>query len=118
MKKIVIPASMFFKDIYSLIKSPLFILLTIVGNGLIGLSGLIFYHLESQVNPKLTSYLDAIWWSFATATTTGFGDIVPITSAGKVLGIFVMVGGTALFAIFTALFAETFLLNRKTNRRE
>ncbi len=104
---------LFFKEIIYLIKTPFFIMLTIVGNGFIFFSGLIFWGLEHEVNPKVERFIDAIWWSFATATTTGYGDITPATDSGKILGILLMLMGLALFSIFTALFAETIISNKE-----
>jgi voltage-gated potassium channel len=94
------------KETLTLIKSPAFITLTILGNSIIGLAGTLFYYLEKEANPKMVHFIDAIWWSFSTATTTGYGDITPVTSSGKILGILLMLIGTALFAMFTGLFAE------------
>lgn len=103
----------FTKEIFILIRSPVFIMLTIVGNSMIGLSGSLFYYLESSKNPQLKYFIDAIWWSFATATTTGYGDITPVTTSGKILGIFLMLMGTALFAMYTGLFAEIILTSSR-----
>jgi voltage-gated potassium channel len=50
-----------------------------------------------------------LWWSFSTATNTGYGDIIPMTFAGKILGILLMLMGMALFAMYTGLFAEVIL---------
>lgn len=58
-------------------------------------------------------YMDALWWSFATATTTGYGDITPVTDAGKILSILLMLAGLGLFSMYTALFAEAILTSRK-----
>src|SRR3989344_4184883 len=109
----------FSKEIFQLISSPVFILLTVVGNGLIWLSGTFFYLLETDTNSEL-QFIDAIWWSFATATTTGYGDMTPQTVGGKILGILLMLMGTALFAMYTGLFAETILNseNRKRSNRK
>ncbi|MBL7665201.1 MAG: two pore domain potassium channel family protein [Bacteriovoracaceae bacterium] len=101
----------FFREIKTVISTPTFIILTILGNALIGTVGFIFFWLEQGINPNLHSLIDAIWWAFATATTTGYGDIVPISTAGKIVGIFLMLVGTALFAMFTGLFAEAILTN-------
>lgn len=102
---------LFSKEVYLLIKSPVFLMLTFIGNSVIGLSGALFFYLEKNTNPKMHHYIDALWWSFSTATTTGYGDITPVTDGGKVLGIFLMLMGTALFAMYTGLFAEIILTN-------
>lgn len=94
-------------------RSPIFLMLTFVGNSLIGLCGGLFYYLEKGINPRLHHFIDAIWWSFSTATTTGYGDITPVTFAGKILGILLMLMGTALFAMYTGLFAEIILTNTR-----
>jgi voltage-gated potassium channel len=103
----------FFLEIKSMFTSPTFLFLSILGNGFIFICSLIFYHIEYGINPKVIRYMDALWWSFATATTTGYGDITPITDAGKILSIILMLAGLALFAMYTALFAETILTSRK-----
>lgn len=109
--------NVFTKEILFLVKSPSFILLTLIGNSLILLSGTMFYFLEMGVNPTIHSFFDAVWWSFSTATTTGYGDITPATIPGKILGILLMLMGTALFAMYTGLFAEIVLTNAKKLHR-
>ncbi len=99
----------FLKEITYLVRSPFFLMLTIVGNTFILLCSYLFWILESGKNPKVEESIDAIWWAFSTATTTGYGDITPVTIMGKVLGIFLMLIGLALFAMYTALFAETII---------
>lgn len=103
----------FSRELYTLIRSPVFLMLTVLGNSVIGLAGGLFYYLEAEKNPRLHEFIDAIWWSFATATTTGYGDITPVTFAGKVLGILLMLMGTALFAMYTGLFAEIILTSAR-----
>ena len=107
--------NLFAVEMGTLIKSPVFILLTILGNSLIGFFSLIFYLFESAINPKIHSFIDALWWGFSTATTTGYGDITPITVQGKILGIILMLTEMAIFAMFTALFAETILTNTRNH---
>ena len=107
---------LFLKEGRILLTSPHFILLTLVGNGFIGFCSLIFYQLEYGINPQVQSHLDALWWTFSTATTTGYGDITPVTHAGKILGILLMLVGLALFSMYTALFAETFLILKSKER--
>ncbi len=113
---ILISLKSFVTEMAILIKSPVFILLTFMGNSLIGIFSVIFYFLEHDVNPRISSFIDALWWGFATATTTGYGDITPVTLLGKLLSILLMLTGLALFGMFTALFAETILISTKQNR--
>jgi voltage-gated potassium channel len=95
--------------IVALAKQPKFIALTILGNSCIIGGALAMYHLEHPTNPHMKTVLDAIWWAFSTVTTVGYGDIIPMTTSGKVLGIFMMVGGTGLFCSYTALFASALM---------
>ena len=106
---------LFVKEIRILMGSPFFILLSIMGNGLILISCYLFWILEHDINPKLKTYMDALWWGFATATTTGYGDITPVGHYGKILGIFLMLVGLALFSMYTALFAEIIISSKKNH---
>ena len=42
-------------------------------------------------------YVDALYFTVSTLTTTGYGDITPTTATGKLLSVFIMVVGVALF---------------------
>jgi voltage-gated potassium channel len=55
---------------------------------------------------RLTSFFDALWWSTATITTVGYGDVFPITTAGRIVGGVTMVVGISTFAVVTAKVAE------------
>lgn len=52
---------------------------------------------------------DGVWWALVTVTTVGYGDIVPKTDAGRVIGIIVMLGGIGLIATITAAMAQRFI---------
>ena len=90
----------------ALLSHPLFLFLTLLGNGFMLIGAALFYLIEHGTNPKLGDFLDALWWSVATVTTVGYGDIGPVTTLGKWIGILMMIFGTALFSSFTALFAS------------
>lgn len=96
----------FAKNGLHLVTRPFFIMITFLGNVIIVSFSLAFYFVETPNNESLNSFLDALWWGFATATTVGYGDITPTTVLGKIIGIALMLIGTALFAIYTGLFAR------------
>jgi voltage-gated potassium channel len=58
------------------------------------------------VGKPLESFFDALWWSTTTITTVGYGDVAPITTAGRLIGAFTMVVGISTFAVVTAKIAE------------
>jgi voltage-gated potassium channel len=67
------------------------------------------YFLEREVQPdKFGSIPTAAWWALATLTTVGYGDAVPITPLGKVLGGVVMLLGIGMFALPIAIIATGF----------
>lgn len=92
-----------------LLKSKQFLGLTLIGNGYIGVLSVVFYAIEKEDNYLITTWLDSLWWAFATVTTVGYGDIVPMTDLGKIMGMASMLIGTGLFASYTALFANALL---------
>jgi len=44
----------------------------------------------------MTTLLDALWWCVATVTTTGYGDVVPVTSVGRIVALVYMFFGITL----------------------
>jgi voltage-gated potassium channel len=58
-------------------------------------SGLI-YQVEHPVNPKFATFFDAVYFAVATMTTVGFGDITPISDAGKFMTVLMILSGIAL----------------------
>lgn len=59
---------------------------------------------------RIHSFFDALWWSAATITTVGYGDIYPITAVGRIIAVFTMVIGVSTLAVVTARIAQ-FLLS-------
>ena len=52
-----------------------------------------YYELEAGVNPHIQNFTDALYFAFVTASTVGYGDVTPVTPAGKVLtGALIFVG--------------------------
>lgn len=53
--------------------------------------------LEHGVNPEINNYIDALYFTVTTLTTTGFGDITMKDTAGRLLSVVVMIVGVSLF---------------------
>jgi voltage-gated potassium channel len=56
--------------------------------------------------------IDALWWSIVTLATVGYGDKFPVTTAGRVIGVIVIVVGVGLFSALTSFLAQWFLRSR------
>ena len=84
--------------------------------GLTWLSSAVAFTLAEDVgeNGRVHSFFDALWWSTATITTVGYGDIFPITAAGRIVGGFTMLVGISTFAIVTAKVAEVLVRSPST----
>lgn len=54
----------------------------------------------------INNFGDAVWWAVSTVTTVGYGDKTPITTMGKVIAVFLMIGGISLLGVVTATLAS------------
>ena len=57
----------------------------------------VVYVLQADDNPRIANYVDALYYTVSTLTTTGFGDITLTGSTGRLLSVVIMVVGVALF---------------------
>jgi voltage-gated potassium channel len=55
---------------------------------------------------------DAVWWSYVTITTVGYGDRYPVTNLGRLVGFALLSSGVGLFAVITGFLANSFLSRR------
>ncbi len=75
------------------------------------------YLLEREAQPAAFGSIPAaLWWAITTLTTTGYGDEIPRTPAGRLLAGIVMVGGIAVFALWAGILASGFA--QELRRRE
>lgn len=73
-------------------------------------SSLCMYSLEHEAQPEVfENAFSGIWWSTSTLLTVGYGDIYPITTAGKILGIFIAFLGVGIVAIPTGIISAGFV---------
>jgi voltage-gated potassium channel len=92
----------------------LFLILTI--------SASLMYMIEGEAQPDgFSSIPAAMWWAIETLTTVGYGDLVPTTVFGKIIGGLVSIVGIAALALFTSLITVSFIdqlrLRRATLQR-
>ena len=73
-------------------------------------SSLCMYSLEHEAQPEVfTNAFSGIWWSASTLLTVGYGDIYPITTLGKLFGIFITFLGVGMVAIPTGIISAGFV---------
>jgi voltage-gated potassium channel len=61
---------------------------------------------RGAVDASITTFPQALWWSFVTITTVGYGDLFPVTGAGRLIAAGVMLSGIALIGVVTATLAS------------
>lgn len=61
------------------------------------------------------SFTDALWWSFVTATTVGYGDISPSTALGRIIAVILMMVGIGTIGMITGTIATYFLSKTKSS---
>jgi len=85
----------------------------IIGISLFALIGAILVTIfERDINVQFGALSDAIWWVLVTMTTVGYGDKVPMTPGGRIIGILIMFLGVALLSIFTATISSIFIARK------
>ena len=73
-------------------------------------SSLCMYSLEHEAQPDIfTNAFSGIWWSVSTLLTVGYGDIYPITTMGRLFGIFIAFLGVGMVAIPTGIISAGFV---------
>ncbi len=81
------------------------------------ISSSLIYVFEQNVQPEhFGSIPDAMWWTVVTLTTVGYGDIVPMTVAGKLVATLTALMGVCVVALLTGIVATGFT-NQVSMRR-
>jgi len=82
------------------------------------LGGISISLIEMRQNPEIDSLLDGIWWALVTLTTVGFGDIVPVTLLGRIIGGVLMVSGMFTLALFAGIVGSSLVSGMLSIREE
>ena len=103
-----------FREEASAIGAVLFILLlTLI------ISGSIMFMIEGEAQPAVFSSIPAaMWWAIETLTTVGYGDMVPVTPLGKIVGGFVSITGIGTLALFSGVLTVSFMDQLRLRREK
>ncbi|SHF16761.1 ion transporter [Alkalibacter saccharofermentans] len=78
----------------------------------------LMYYLENPVQPEqFPNIIASFWWGIATLTTVGYGDVYPITVAGKLVSGLIAVLGIGLVALPTGIVSSGFLEEIQSNNK-
>ena len=79
----------------------------------------IMYHFEHEAQPEAFSSIPkAMWWSVATLTTVGYGDVYPVTNIGKLFGSIIAILGVGMVALPAGILASGFAEEIKHKENE
>lgn len=83
------------------------------------ISSVLMYSIENPVQPEVfKNAFSGLWWAVATFTTVGYGDIYPITGAGKILSAIIALLGIGLVAVPTGIISAGFVENISDEKEE
>ena len=76
---------------------------------LILIASILMYSVEHEAQPEqFNNIFQSMWWAIATLTTVGYGDIYPITVAGKILSAIIALLGIGMVAVPTGIISSGF----------
>jgi voltage-gated potassium channel len=85
--------------------------------GMVIIAATIVASVEGGEDASINSFADALWWAVVTITTVGYGDMVPVTLAGRAVAFVLMLGGIAFFSGVTANLASFMVKSHDTEKK-
>jgi voltage-gated potassium channel len=70
------------------------------------------------IDPAIGTFPDALWWSVATVTTVGYGDVVPESGPGRLAAVVLMLTGLGLIPLITSVVVSILVSQRTREARE
>lgn len=69
-------------------------------------------------DPAIGTFPDALWWAVSTVSTVGYGDVVPVSGAGRLIATALMLTGLALIPLITSVVVSILVSKRTREARE
>ncbi len=107
----------YLRDLFKALFRPAMIFLFFLSLSLILASAFLFFYLEHPINKNISEFLDALYYIVSIFTGVGLGDIAPITKQGRVLSMFVMFIGTAIYVSLAGVVAATIIELESARRK-
>ena len=95
-----------------------FLTLSVLSLLVLMLSSIFILHFERGSDSNIKSASDAVWWSFVTVTTVGYGDFYPVTLYGRILASGLMIMGIGMFGTFTGFVGSWFFTPEAESEEE
>ncbi len=73
--------------------------------------------IESAENNMFRTFGDGLWWAIVTLSTTGYGDLIPVTRSGRIIAAMLILVGVVGTSVFSGYFASLLVERRTTYRR-
>ncbi len=86
----------------------------VVAVSVMAAGAVVAYYAEHPVNPEFATFGDSLWWSIVTLTTVGYGDVVPVTTTGRIAAVMIMLTGVAVLGLLAGTLASFFRLQPTT----
>lgn len=105
-------SDVFRQRFHQLMASMFFVLVLMI------IASLMMFAVEHDAQPdRFRNAFSGFWWAVATLTTVGYGDIYPITVAGRLLGAAIALLGVGMVAIPTGILSSGFMERLNAQRR-
>jgi voltage-gated potassium channel len=75
-------------------------------------SAIAILEVETVPNANIKTAEDAIWWSYSTLLNSGYGDVYPVSTEGRIISMILMVFGIGLLGTLTAYIASIFVKDK------
>jgi len=92
--------------------------ITILAITMVLFSSIAILQFETSPESNIKTGEDAIWWSFSTITTVGYGDRYPVTTDGRIVAICLMCTGVGMFGVLSATLASWFVADKNKKMQE